>query len=151
MFLTRFIYTSRPAFPIRPPEVSHELKALYEAGLAHNPGNGITGVLAIDSGRFVQALEGSRAAVSRTIMRILQDRRHTDIELVSMEEAPVRLFADWAVAFLSPDDLPPCEPACAGDTGTMPADALLQRLIRIRRTGVIACRSVSLDSRAGAA
>ena len=148
MFLTRFIYTSRPLFAIRPPEVSPELKALYEAGLAHNPGNGITGVLAIDSGRFVQALEGSRSAVSQTILRILQDRRHTDVELVSMEETPARAFDDWAVAFLSPDDLPVCEPVNAGDTDSMPADALLQRLIRIRRTGVIACQPVGQEARA---
>ncbi|KAA5802255.1 BLUF domain-containing protein [Alkalicaulis satelles] len=151
MFLTRFIYTSRPTFVIRPPDVCPKLKSLYEAGLAHNPANGITGVLAIDSGRFVQALEGSRSDVSRTIQRIIRDDRHTDIELVCMEEVSCRAFEDWAVAFLAPDDLPECEPVHAGDTGTMPSDALMQRLIRIRETGVIACRSVTPDLRAGAA
>ncbi len=143
MFLTRFIYTSRPTFEITPPAVTPELQALYEAGLAHNPGNGVMGLLAIDSGRFVQALEGSRATVSKTILRILKDKRHTDVDLVSMEEVSGRVFDDWAVAFLDPDDWPRCEPVHTPDMDMLPADALLQRLIRIRRTGVIACRAVS--------
>lgn len=141
MFLTRFIYVSRPRFHVQPPLLDGELGAIAKAGLEHNPRDRITGVLAIDSECFVQALEGARAAVSNTVMRIARDRRHTDFEIVSMEEVSERAFPDWAVAFLDRATLPQVEPR---DTffDSLTSEALLQRLLRVRRTGVIACRTV---------
>lgn len=143
MFLTRFLYVSRPRFTVEPPCLDGELAAIAKAGLDHNPNNQITGVLAIDSEYFVQALEGARPVVSQTVMRIARDPRHTGFELISMEEINARAFPDWAVAFLDQASLPPSEPRFASFEA-FTAEALLQRLLRVRRTGVIACRTVSV-------
>ncbi|MEQ8404241.1 MAG: BLUF domain-containing protein [Oceanicaulis sp.] len=142
MFLTRFIYRSRPRFTVAPPCLDGDLAAIARAGLDHNPRNQITGVLAIDSDNFVQALEGSRPAVSQTVMRIAHDTRHTDFELISMEEINERAFPDWSVAFLDRKSLPLSEPRFASFEA-FTAEALLQRLLRVRRTGVIACRTLA--------
>ncbi|MFP4520367.1 MAG: BLUF domain-containing protein [Oceanicaulis sp.] len=142
MFLTRFIYVSRPRFAVRPPCLDGELAAIAKAGLDHNPRNQITGVLAIDSECFVQALEGARPAVSQTGMRIARDPRHSGFELISMEEINERAFPDWSVAFLDRASLPPAEPRYAS-FDSLTSEALLQRLLRVRRTGVIACRTLA--------
>ena len=141
MFLTRLIYVSRPAFALQPPKVAPELQAIIEAGLHHNPANAITGLLVIDNGLFMQVLEGPRATVSKTTLRISTDRRHTDMEIVSMEETSARQFPDWATAFADPDTMPSNEPRRV-DYALLPADALLARARRIRRTGVLASRPV---------
>ncbi|XBQ15040.1 MAG: BLUF domain-containing protein [Oceanicaulis sp.] len=141
MFLTRLIYVSRPTFEIRPPVLDGELRRIAEAGLRRNPLEAVTGLLAIDSDWFVQVLEGSRPTVNRTVMRIANDRRHTGFEIVLAEEADRRVFPDWAVAFSDQSTLPLSEPRHV-DFSAMPGDALLQRMLRIRRTGVIACSSI---------
>lgn len=141
MFLTRLIYVSRPAFTIEPPKVGPELQQIIEAGLRHNPANAITGLLVIDNGLFMQVLEGPRATVSKTTLRIATDRRHADMEIVAMEETAGRQFSDWSVAFADPDALPRNEPRRA-DYALLPADALLARARRIRRTGALVSRPV---------
>ncbi|MFW6413593.1 MAG: BLUF domain-containing protein [Oceanicaulis sp.] len=147
MFLSRAVYVSRPRFTVRPPVLEGELLRIANAGLSHNPRDGITGVLAIDSEVFIQALEGERGVVSRTLARIVADPRHNELEIADISEIGERAFEDWAVAFADLEALPLSD-ARRVDHRTQPAEALLERLLRIRKTGVVACRSVALGSRA---
>jgi hypothetical protein len=57
----------------------------------------ITGVLVVSKGSFMQLLEGSRPKVGRCLMRIMQDERHRDIQIISTNTVPNRLFPEWSM------------------------------------------------------
>ncbi len=58
---------------------------------------GVTGFLMCDGGYFVQALEGTRSAVTQTYNRIAADPRHHNLYLVSCMDVRERLFPDWSM------------------------------------------------------
>ena len=59
--------------------------SLLEAARTRNGRLGITGALMFNEGRFAQVLEGSREAVTEVFQSIKNDRRHSDIAVVSIE------------------------------------------------------------------
>ncbi|HSC00426.1 MAG TPA: BLUF domain-containing protein [Burkholderiaceae bacterium] len=91
--LVRLMYASRAV----PAVDAEELHTLLRQCRANNPKHGITGVLCFADRIFLQALEGGRPAVNRLYQRIVQDARHTDVELLSYEEIAERRFAGWAM------------------------------------------------------
>ncbi|WP_396595535.1 BLUF domain-containing protein [Brevundimonas sp. R86498] len=60
-----------------------------------NPRDGVTGVLTVVSGMFVQLVEGPEAALARLLERLLRDPRHSDLVILERRTAPVRMFGDW--------------------------------------------------------
>jgi hypothetical protein len=54
----------------------------------------------------MQVLEGERSKVNLLYARIMADRNHRNIELLSMEEITQRSFGQWSMAlvYLSKDD-----------------------------------------------
>jgi len=92
--LHRLIYASRQAFtPGMVPE--REIDALIRASIRNNRQVALTGLLLAHDGWFLQALEGPAAAVMSTYQRILNDRRHTDSQVVSAGPTQAREFGDW--------------------------------------------------------
>jgi len=91
--LVRLMYVSR-AVPALDQE---ELHAILRRSKANNPELGVTGVLCLSQGIFVQVLEGGRSAVNRLYNRIITDPRHTQVELLGYEEIGERHFAGWAM------------------------------------------------------
>ncbi|MCC7152601.1 MAG: BLUF domain-containing protein [Rubrivivax sp.] len=91
--LVRLMYASRPA----PALDTAELAAILRESRANNPQHGVTGVLCVGDGVFVQVLEGSRSAVNRLYQRIAADARHQQLELLSYEEITERRYAAWAM------------------------------------------------------
>jgi hypothetical protein len=90
MSLTQLIYTSRPfGFD------ATTLDDILVSARRNNRRNGISGALICRSDLYVQMLEGSRAAVTRTFGRILADDRHLDTVLVWTGDAVARMFPDW--------------------------------------------------------
>lgn len=61
---------------------------------------GITGALLFNEGRFVQVLEGEQKPVLDVLKDILQDPRHTDIEVLPARVVPQRIFARWSMAYV---------------------------------------------------
>lgn len=55
----------------------------------------MSGALVHDSTHFLQFLEGPRAASADTILRILSDRRHDEMTILTAEPTQVRLFTNW--------------------------------------------------------
>lgn len=92
--LVRLMYASRAASGSVTPE---ELAAILKRSKAHNPGEGVTGVLCASGGTYLQVLEGGRDAVSRLYNRITADPRHRDVVLLSYEEIEERNFAVWSM------------------------------------------------------
>lgn len=60
-----------------------------------NQREGITGVLTVVNGTFIQLVEGTDAALDRLMERLLRDSRHSDLVVLERRSAPVRMFGDW--------------------------------------------------------
>jgi hypothetical protein len=100
--LVRLLYVSQPVGPVTTTITTSNL----EKSKINNKRENITGVLCQGSGLWLQALEGERHQVNILYARIMADRHHHRIELLSMEEIPHRRFGEWSMALvrLSKDD-----------------------------------------------
>jgi len=100
--LVRLLYVSQPTGPI----TTTVTTSILEKSNAYNKKENITGVLCQGSNLFIQVLEGERSKVNILYARIMADRHHRNIELLSMEEITHRQFGQWSMAlvYLSKDD-----------------------------------------------
>ena len=100
--LVRLLYVSQPVGPI----TTTTTTLILEKSTAYNKKENITGVLCQGSGLFLQVLEGERSHVNLLYARIMADRTHRNVELLSMEEITHRRFGQWSMAlvYLSKDD-----------------------------------------------
>ena len=95
--LVRLMYASRAV-----PAVNHEeLIAILRKSKANNPANGVAGVLCFSEGIFLQVLEGGRSSVNRLYNRIVNDARHTQVEILLYQEIGERRFAGWSMGQVS--------------------------------------------------
>jgi hypothetical protein len=101
--LVRLMYASRAV----PAIDQDELTTILRQSKSHNPEVGITGVLCLSGGIFLQVLEGGRSAVNRLYNRIAADPRHTDVELMLYEDITERRFASWSMGQVSMNRLNP--------------------------------------------
>lgn len=78
-------------------------EALLESVLAssrrNNEASDVSGLLLAGGRRFLQALEGPRAAVETTYARILGDPRHYALVELGRREIDARQFGTWAMAY----------------------------------------------------
>jgi hypothetical protein len=79
---------------------------ILEKSKSYNKRENITGILCQGSGLWMQILEGERSKVNVLYSRIMSDRNHHNVELLSMEEITQRRFGEWSMAlvYLSKDD-----------------------------------------------
>ena len=100
--LVRLLYVSQPVGPI----TTTTTTLILEKSTAYNKKENITGVLCQGSGLFLQVLEGERSQVNLLYARIMSDRTHRNVEMLSMEEITHRRFGQWSMAlvYLSKDD-----------------------------------------------
>ena len=66
---------------------------------------GITGMLIMCDGWFLQALEGGPQATTRLYNGIAGDERHHDIQLHSVVPIDERMFPDWSMKGIGPENL----------------------------------------------
>lgn len=90
--LTRLIYVSKH----QRLEVK-SLDRILQQSRTNNVRDKITGALIIGEENFLQLLEGERAAVAGTFMRIIQDKRHHDIQVICASDSEQRLFFEWSM------------------------------------------------------
>lgn len=74
------------------------VKLLREAQLANSRAD-ITGLLVYHEGRFMQVLEGEKAAVAATYERITHDPRHSSLFKLADKAITGRSFLTWSMAF----------------------------------------------------
>ncbi|MCP9758254.1 BLUF domain-containing protein [Aquitalea sp. S1-19] len=91
--LVRLLYASRAVQP----HTQDLLDSILAQSHAHNPANGLTGILCFSGDIFMQVLEGGRAEVSALYSRISADTRHHGVELLHFEEISERRFANWTM------------------------------------------------------
>ena len=91
--LVRLLYASRAVEKID----DAMLRSILERSRANNLERGITGVLCAhpEGNVFLQALEGSRAAVNALYASIVRDPRHRDVTLIDYAEIDERRFPSW--------------------------------------------------------
>lgn len=75
-----------------------DLDALFAQAQTNNRRDEVTGLLFTDGHRFLQVLEGSKATVEDTFLRIIADPRHHALVLLSRREIDVREFGSWSMA-----------------------------------------------------
>ena len=100
--LVRLLYVSQSVGPI----TTTVTTSVLEKSSANNKKLDITGVLCQGSGLWMQVLEGERAKVNTLYARIMADRKHKNVQLLSIEEIESRRFGQWSMAlvYLSKDD-----------------------------------------------
>jgi hypothetical protein len=100
--LTRLLYVSKPVGPI----TTFVTSSILEVCSVNNKKAEITGVLCQGSGIYMQVIEGRRSAINALYSRIISDKRHNQIELLSFEEVGQRRYGQWSMALvqLSIDD-----------------------------------------------
>lgn len=79
---------------------------IIDTARRHNRERSITGMLVFGGGIFFQWLEGPRAQVEPLMALLKTDSRHRDVvPLSESEEVRERLFSDWDMEWVSPDDI----------------------------------------------
>lgn len=101
--LVRLLYASRAAEGVG----QEELAAILRKSRQNNPGAGVTGLLCLSGGIFLQVLEGGRLQVSALYNRISQDPRHRDVVLLTYDEIAERRFAGWSMGVIDLSRLNP--------------------------------------------
>ena len=91
--LVRLLYASR-AIATPQPDTIHDIMCQSHA---HNPAQGITGILCYGGGIFLQAIEGGRMPVSELYGHIQRDTRHREVVLLHYEEISERRFGGWTM------------------------------------------------------
>ena len=94
--LLRLIYVSRATQAME----SVALEGLLMEARIRNALVGLTGILCTGRGYFVQALEGPESEVLKMYAKILEDKRHRDVSLLSICLVSNRVFGDWAMGHL---------------------------------------------------
>ena len=100
--LVRLLYVSQPVGPV----TTTMTTKILEKSKSYNKKENITGILCQGSGLWMQVLEGERSQVNVLYSRIMADRNHQNVELLSMEEITHRRFGEWSMAlvYLSKND-----------------------------------------------
>lgn len=94
----RLIYSSEAA----PWLSTAELEQMLHESRIRNKARGITGVLVLVDGVFLQVLEGERFEVDDLMSRIEVDPRHSGVKVFHREEVDGRAFDSWSMAYLHP-------------------------------------------------
>ena len=83
---------------VAPSAAPVDLGAVLLTSRRNNRRDGITGLLYADDRRFLQVLEGPRAAVESAYDRITQDARHRALVVLSRRDIDTREFGEWEMA-----------------------------------------------------
>jgi hypothetical protein len=97
----QLIYTSRPTIAI----TEDSLVEMLNAAQIKNAKLGITGLLALHEGNFIQLLEGQEENVRSLYDAIKSDPRHTDLKIELESETALRAVPSWNMGFTTSYDL----------------------------------------------
>lgn len=93
--MIRVTYLSREAGPLS----SDALLELLNQCHRNNTKHGITGMLLLGNGTFLQTLEGEGDAVDTLLDKIARDPRHADMKVLRRDAIDARQFSGWSMGF----------------------------------------------------
>lgn len=146
--LVRCLYASR----IPKAQSAATLRAILESSRKNNTKYGITGVLVATSDSFIQVLEGGRTQVCDTYNHIAQDKRHSNVTILSFEEITQRSFEGWSmgevsVAQLNPTVLLKHSATLHIDPFNMSGAGVLAMLNELVASGTVVCGNSTRNKR----
>ncbi len=100
MHTIRLIYASDARDDLR----YRDFMTIMDTAAETNRERAITGILCYGGGQFLQALEGERLAVNALYHHIAKDPRHSNCQLLSVEEISTRDFAEWSMKIVDWND-----------------------------------------------
>jgi sporulation-control protein spo0M len=140
--LVRLMYASRTTGPVG----AEELTAILRKSRQNNPGAGVTGLLCLSGGIFLQVLEGGRLQVSALYNRIAADPRHRDVALLSYDEIEERSFAGWSMGVIDLSRLNPALLMKYSETAVLDPYALSGKVSMALFNELIATASVNCQT-----
>lgn len=72
-----------------------QLDSILSVSRRNNQRANISGALIVSECYFLQVLEGSRSDVAERFLKITQDRRHQNLQIISAGDVGTRLFPSW--------------------------------------------------------
>ncbi|MEE7626158.1 BLUF domain-containing protein [Methylobacter sp. Wu8] len=99
--MIRLLYFSQSRDVISDEQVQN----IMESSRRHNPALGITGVLVHGGGMFMQVLEGPEQTTLRTYVKILDDQRHSNCQIVYITPTDKRIFEGWSMGVIARRDV----------------------------------------------
>ena len=93
--MIRLLYFSEAV----PSTTSGHIRDILESSRQSNKAKNITGVLVAGGNVFLQILEGPTQAVLSLYLKIAQDPRHCEVEIMRVTPIVQRLFADWSMEY----------------------------------------------------
>ena len=84
-----------------------DVKSILNSSRKNNPALGVTGLLVLRDGFFLQLLEGGETAVRSLVERIKKDSRHTGFTVLAEISSGERIFTQWSMGYLDPASAPP--------------------------------------------
>ena len=84
---------------------SGSLRELENQAKNNNRRLGVSGLLTLSNGRFLQLLEGTPKFVNEIFFKIARDKRHHTIELISFVSIAKTAFIDWDMKIINLDDI----------------------------------------------
>lgn len=100
MHTIRLIYASDAREDLR----YRDFMTIMDTAAETNRERAITGILCYGGGQFLQALEGERLAVNSLYHHIAKDPRHSNCQLMSVDEISTRDFAEWSMKIVDWND-----------------------------------------------
>jgi len=101
--LFHLIYVSTEVAPM----TDEDLVELLRQARATNEKHQLTGMLLYKNSHFMQVLEGDESSVMEIFEKIIEDRRHKNIDTLRAEYISHRSFPDWTMGFRNIDTLGP--------------------------------------------
>ena len=80
-----------------------EVQAILQVSRRNNLATGITGVLIHGGGLFMQVLEGPEQSVLKKYVKIIDDRRHTNCQIIHITPTNERIFEGWSMGAIKSD------------------------------------------------
>ena len=138
--LVRCLYASRAVDPSQ-----LVIEQILEKSRKNNAPRGITGLLCLSNGVFVQVIEGGRGAVSGLLGTIFSDNRHKDLQILVFEEITQRHFGSWTMGKVNLNSvnsavLMKYSERAELDPFSCPGSTTMALLLELAATGSIASR-----------
>lgn len=94
--MIRLLYISQAA-----PNLGQlEIEEIMKTSKKNNLIAGLTGVLVCGGNMFMQILEGPEESVLKRYIKILDDKRHTSCEIISISFVKTRMFERWSMGLI---------------------------------------------------